>query len=169
MVHIGGNSFPSMNSQIARAVSFIFTSEKIVPQGKTICFDLDSVKNSHSVDKEELFNNKLSNKQFIIRDFRKFIEVQSFTFLYSISDSLLDIFIKNKTIGEIAKPRQGLATGNNARFVRFWYEVSLIKQYISNPDSPKWYTYNKGGDCRKWYGNNQFVVNWENDGEEIKV
>lgn len=168
LVHIGGNSFPSMNSQIARAVSFVLASKENNSVKHTACFDLDSVANSHSIDKEELFNTKISNKEIIKKDFSKFEKVQSYTFLYSVTDSLLEVFIKNKTVGEIAKPRQGLATGDNASYVRFWYEVSFNKQYVSGKDNPKWFTYNKGGDFRKWYGNNQFIVNWENNGLAIK-
>ncbi|WP_159471208.1 BREX-1 system adenine-specific DNA-methyltransferase PglX [Dyadobacter sp. 3J3] len=168
LVHVGGNSFPSMNSQIARAVSFIFKIQNKTNNGTTICFDLDSIKNSHSVDKESLFKKKREEDDCLIKDFEKFKNVQSNTILYSISDSLLEIFINNKTIGLLAKPRQGLATADNDQFVRFWSEVSFKKQYISNQATNKWYCYNKGGDFRKWYGNNQFVVNWENDGFQIK-
>jgi hypothetical protein len=168
LVHVGGNSFPSMNSQIARAVSFVFQSKLKDIVSRTVCYDLDSIKNSHSVDKEQLFNTKLSKKETIIKDFNDFKNVESYTFLYSVPDSLLDIFIKNKTIGEIAKPRQGLASGDNNRFVRFWFEIPYGKHHNSKNLQSKWFTYNKGGDFRKWYGNNQFVVNWENDGAEIK-
>ena len=168
LIHIGGNSFPSMNSQIARAVSFIFKKQSTDYQLKTICFDLDSIKNSHSTDKENLFIQKRNENNILIKNFDKFKKVQSNTILYSVSDSLLEIFIESKTIGLIAKPRQGLATGDNGKFVRFWYEVSYKKQYISNRDTNKWYSYNKGGDFRKWYGNNQSIVNWENEGNAIK-
>jgi hypothetical protein len=157
-----------MNSQIARAVAFIFKNQSKESHLKTICFDLDSIKNSHSIDKEGLFFQKRNNNDILTKNFNKFKKVQSNTILYSVSDSLLEIFINNKTIGLIAKPRQGLATGDNGKFVRFWYEVSYNKQYISNRDTNRWYSYNKGGDFRKWYGNNQSVVNWENDGNAIK-
>jgi len=168
LVHIGGNSFPSMNSQIARAVSFVFTKKEISKINQTVCFDLDSITNSHSVDKELLFAQKLKENDILLKNFDKFKNVQSYTILYSVSDSLLNIFINNQTIGQIAKPRQGLATGDNGRFVRNWFEVSYTKQYIANRITNKWYSYNKGGDFRKWYGNNQSIVNWENDGEAIK-
>lgn len=166
LIHIGGNSFPSMNSQVARAVTFILNINNDSIQ--TPCFDLDSIKNSHSVNKEELFLQKLTSREIIIKRFARFKEVQSFTFLYSVSDSLLGIFINNQTIGQIAKPRQGLATGDNGRFVRYWYETSFAKEFHYKNEPSKWYPYNKGGDFRKWYGNNQFIVNWENDGIEIK-
>ncbi|MCD8362904.1 MAG: BREX-1 system adenine-specific DNA-methyltransferase PglX [Lachnospiraceae bacterium] len=69
----------------------------------------------------------------------------------------------------------GMRTGDNNRFMRFWHEISFhnfLSSAVSADDakskSAKWIPYNKGGDYRKWYGNQQFVVNWENDGYEIK-
>ena len=67
-----------------------------------------------------------------------------------------------------------MSTGDNARFMRFWFEVSLHKTgfSISTSDtertSKKWFPINSGGEFRKWYGNNYYVVNWENDGIEMK-
>ena len=82
---------------------------------------------------------------------------------------------ENKTIDELAKPRQGLATGCNDIFIRQWYEVrhEKIKFDAHNIEESikskkKWFPYNKGGGFRKWYGNNDFVVNWENDGMLIR-
>ena len=79
------------------------------------------------------------------------------------------------TIGDVAKPRQGLATGDNNRFLRLWHEIEITK-FNSNCTSrenaaeskKKWFPCNKGGAFRKWYGNNDYVVNWENDGFEIR-
>lgn len=69
----------------------------------------------------------------------------------------------------------GMRTGDNKRFLRFWYEISLLKfsdncrSYFDTINTNnKWIPYNKGGRFRKWYGNNDYVVNWENNGFEIK-
>ena len=94
---------------------------------------------------------------------------------YWASDALLDAFGNAKQLSEYGKPRQGLATGENARFVREWWEVDDCKSVYSCgsiqesiESACKWFPYNKGGDFRKWYGNNSSVVNWENDGQEIR-
>lgn len=78
-------------------------------------------------------------------------------------------------IGEMAKPRQGLATGENDRFVRLWFEVGLHNICFNSESrddailsGKKWFPYNKGGEFRKWYGNNDYIVNWEKDGKEIR-
>ena len=93
---------------------------------------------------------------------------------YWISDNLIKAF-QNKTMGEIARPRQGMATTNNNLFLRLWYEVSntCICLNAKNREDAllshkKWFPYNKGGEYRKWYGNNDYLILWENDGSAIK-
>lgn len=100
--------------------------------------------------------------------------IPGYNIAYWLSDRLIEAFSSNK-IGDVAKPRQGLATGDNDRFLRLWYEIELNKfglDYISRDKAikskMKWFPCNKGGAFRKWYGNNNYVVNWENDGYEIR-
>ena len=94
---------------------------------------------------------------------------------YWVSDSLLNAFVKGTYLGTLAESKQGLATADNNRFLRLWYEVENDKVCYScknteesKNDLYKWYPYNKGGEFRKWYGNNDYIVNWENDGFEIR-
>lgn len=82
---------------------------------------------------------------------------------------------KNKNIDEYGVTKQGMTTANNNLFLREWYEVNYDKIYFTAESTTdtigknrKWFPYNKGGGYRKWYGNAEYVVNYENDGEEIK-
>lgn len=93
---------------------------------------------------------------------------------YWISENLRSVFDGASTIGEIAKPRQGLATSDNDRFLRLWFEPNLSRigfnkktSLLAKESGCKWFPYNKGGAFQKWYGNNSFIINWENDGEEL--
>lgn len=93
---------------------------------------------------------------------------------YWVSEKIFNVFKLGTLLGKIADSKQGLATANNNRFVRMWYEVelSLIKFNAKNIKESvacekKWFPYNKGGEYRKWYGNNDYIVNWENNGYEI--
>lgn len=95
---------------------------------------------------------------------------------YWVSDKMRNTFLAGASLGSIAKPKLGMRTGNNERFVRYWFEVWHNKIGFSFKNSQeakdsglKWFPYNKGGDFRRWYGNNENVVNWENDGYDIKV
>ena len=94
---------------------------------------------------------------------------------YWVSDKVREIFEKNKKLGEVGEAKQGLATADNNRFLRLWNEVSFIKIGYNMANSQealeskkKWFPYNKGGEFRKWYGNQEYLVNWENDGYKIK-
>lgn len=93
---------------------------------------------------------------------------------YWVPASLYTAF-ENEPLGSVLTAREGMATADNARFTRQWHELSFseIDFYCGNIDEAKavhgkWFPYNKGGDYRKWYGNNNLVVNWENDGYEIR-
>ena len=95
--------------------------------------------------------------------------------VYWAGEAIASAFETGTPISSIGQPRQGLATGENARFVRQWWEVSLNREWFECPSvedsvrsGKKWFPYNKGGEYRKWYGNNDCVVNWENDGDEIR-
>jgi len=94
---------------------------------------------------------------------------------YWVSDSIINIFSNNKKISEIAEPRQGTSTGDNEKFLRLWFEVnstfinfSCRNQNDSLLSQKKWYPATKGGEFRKWFGNNDYLVNWKNNGYEIQ-
>ena len=89
------------------------------------------------------------------------------------STAQTDVFSKSKKLSDIASPRQGLITGNVNMFVRKWYECSKVNLNLSSTATDinrdgKWFPYCNGGAYRKWYGNNDDVVNWKNNGEEVK-
>ena len=103
-----------------------------------------------------------------------FLKIKGAPFAYWISDTIIDNFT-NPSLGEILSPKQGLATGDNEHFIRLWNEViySDIKFDSEDRDEArqsraKWFPFNKGGDYRRWYGNRNTIVNWSNDGIEIR-
>ena len=98
---------------------------------------------------------------------RRFKKIASYPIAYSTSGRLLKILDEEKPLGEYAYPRKGLTTGDNDTFVRLWYEVDVTK-FSMITGGKKWFPMTKGGDFRRWYGNNDYCVNWENDGYEIK-
>ena len=94
---------------------------------------------------------------------------------YWVSDKVREIFEKNQKLGDIGEAKVGLQTGDNNKFLRLWNEINYNKigYNMSNSQEAleskkKWFPYNKGGEFRKWYGNQEYLVNWENDGYEIK-
>lgn len=93
---------------------------------------------------------------------------------YWVSQKMIDAF-SSPHVEKYDYPKQGLSTADNERFLRYWYEVEKGK-FASGCDNrqeaqvsrAKWFPFNKGGDYRKWYGNFDYVINWENDGEELR-
>lgn len=108
-------------------------------------------------------------------DQQEFAQIPGSPIVYWLPESLLKTFSEGKPLEDIAQPRVGLQTGDNNRFVREWWEVSQNRTRLdcdslqsAAESGAKWFPYNKGGDFRKWYGNQEFVVNWANDGQELK-
>ena len=102
-----------------------------------------------------------------------FLRLPGCPFAYWVGNKMIESFAETK-LGDIANPRQGMATGENNRFLRLWHEVAITRcgfgmanREEAEQSRKKWFPYNKGGDFRKWYGNNEYLVNWENDGFEI--
>ena len=102
-----------------------------------------------------------------------FKEIPGSPIAYRISSGLRNTFKSNGRLGSTYSAKVGLKSGNNERFIRNWSEVSLLNVGFSENRTSaasslkKWFPFNKGGDYRKWYGNRQFLVNWQNDGKEI--
>ena len=93
---------------------------------------------------------------------------------YWLSKRVREIFRDSSLLGDLVHARQGLATADNNQFVRLWHEVDglrvgygLHSRDAASTSRKKWFPYNKGGDFRKWYGNQEFIVNWENDGRDL--
>lgn len=115
------------------------------------------------------------NERTSITKTESFSSIPGSPIAYWASDRVRDIFKNSKKIKDYGDTKQGIATGYNDKFMRNWHEVfsnkiklksdSLID--VKNSDK-KWFPYNKGGEARRWYGNDYYVVNWENNGYEIK-
>ena len=110
-----------------------------------------------------------------IENQENFLEIPGTPIAYSLGKKLLAAFASKRLVSTIGDVKQGLATGDNNRFLRLWHEVDIGRICFDAKDSEdalrsksKWFPYNKGGAYRKWYGNVEYVVNWENDGFEIK-
>ncbi|MCK5343058.1 MAG: restriction endonuclease, partial [Candidatus Heimdallarchaeota archaeon] len=93
---------------------------------------------------------------------------------YWVSEHVRAIFEDSKQLNDVGAPKQGLATGANDQFLRYWQEISyqnigfnFYSREEANKSDKKWFPCNKGGSFRKWYGNNNHLVNWENDGTEL--
>nr|WP_303949628.1 BREX-1 system adenine-specific DNA-methyltransferase PglX [Desulfovibrio piger] len=117
----------------------------------------------------------MSESLFFTATAEDFKKIPGSPVAYWVSDNVRNIFAENPPLGNVAEARQGLATADNNRFLRFWPEVNIASIGFSMSScsdalrsAKKWFPYNKGGEFRKWYGNQEYVVNWEKDGQEIR-
>ena len=169
MLHTGASTFPELSSFNVLATAFCY-NKKILNEYQGTYIRLADYYNIN--EKIENFSNE-SNYYYVEQE--KFDLIPGKAILYWISNDIRNAFTENKKFGEYYLTRVGLQTSDNKRFVRQWYEVdykkigfNLKSREEALSSQKKWYPYNKGGDYRKWYGNNEAVVNWENDGKEIR-
>lgn len=172
MLHVGYNSFPELNSKIAQGASFSFR-KNCIKRYVSIYYDLTN-RVSQSADKKQIFENKMKSNDCIEMINDKFTALPGCQFAYWITPALLNDFSDGIKLGDIAAPRQGLATGDNDTFLRFWHEVAYYKlgfSYKTTEEfqlSNKLYTpYNKGGEYCKWYGNRDLVIKFDTDNYDI--
>lgn len=120
----------------------------------------------------EAVQNPLCNYRYTATQ-DNFSKIPGSPIAYWVSEAVIQIYMSSKLIKDYGEAKQGIATGENEKFMRFWFEPTLDKcayppeKFIENKTC-KWYPYHKGGEFRKWYGNNDYVVNWFDDGYEIK-
>ena len=166
--HLGARAFSEIGGEVVSTVAWI--SQKKSPNNDGIYLRLVDYNNAEL--KEEEFFNKNNYFQAKQKDFEK---IPGSPIAYWVSNHTREIFEKNQKLGEVGEAKQGLATADNNRFLRLWNEVSYNKIGYNMSNSKealeskkKWFPCNKGGEFRKWYGNQEYLVNWENDGYEIK-
>ena len=170
MAHLGARAFEEIGGEVVQTTSFVMIKSELNDYKGVYCRLIEP---NTQQGKEDMFLMK--QNRFLTKQ-KNFYAIPGTSFAYWLSDTMFDIFKNSKTLSDVAKPRQGLATSDNDRFLKLWHEVdfSKIGFGITSIDDDrkfeyKWFPCTKGGSFRRWYGNNDYIVNWENDGEEIKA
>ena len=154
--------------------SFVLKNGNTVKDG--LYFRLSDFRGGMEVQKKKVLE-ALANKNcsyFYETNQKDFLRIPGTPIAYW-AKGILDSFQKGNRLADICETRKGLATSDNARFLRLWYEVGFQKISLSTKDNfettcngIKWYPINKGGAFNRWYGNREYVINWANDGFEIR-
>ncbi len=170
MAHIGYNSFPSMNSKVAQAAAFSLLNTPI-PGLQARFVNLNRA--PQSANKEKVFLSWDSENLYTC-SLGKLNAIPGSPIAYWPSERVREIFATCSSLADLARPRQGMASTNDDLFLRRWHEVQFqdssfcARSCKEAADSQKkWFPFLKGGDFRRWYGNNEFVVNFKNDGQEV--
>lgn len=169
LLHLGPRAFDEISGEVVQSASFVFRKTNImVFKGKYYRL-LDGMS-----EKEKESDFRRRKGEFVLAK-TKYMHLEEKPIAYWLSSEMFEAF-NNKSLSYYAKPRQGMATSDNNRFLRLWFEVDSKKMYLSAASEDdaiaskkKWFPYNKGGGFKKWYGNNDYLINWENNGQEVKA
>ena len=156
MAHLGARAFEEIGGEVVQTTSFVIRNCSLKKYKGTYCRLVEA---NTQQGKEEQFlagANRYYSKQ------ANYESIPESPIAYWISSNVLDA-LAGTLAADFAKFCKGMDTGDNNRFLRLWCEVDYT--HIRYPQ--KWIPYNKGGSYRKWYGNNDYVLNWENEGTQV--
>jgi len=175
MLHLGTRAFQEIGGEVVQTTAFILRNYQVQDFSGTYIRLVDF---HNSVLKSEKAKEALANPGVTYRytfDQNNFKEIPGSPIAYWASDNLISNFLEGDRLADLITPKQGLATADNNRFLRLWWETDFdqikfdTKSVVESKNSGyKWVPYNKGGKRRQWYGNYDYLVNWENNGEEIR-
>ena len=168
LAHLGARAFPEISGEVVKTQVFSAVNAQIAGYKPVFFRLLDG-------DSEQKRSDLIARRRMystVSQD--DFSTISGSPMAYWINDSVRRAFRDGTLLSRVATPTGGMTTGNNSLFVRFWWEVShdntgfgMSSSDDAKSSGKKWFPYNKGGTFRKWFGNNELVVNWRNDGEEI--
>lgn len=168
MLHLGPRTFEELSGEVVQSTAFVIEKGKKKQEG--IYFRLVDFRNNNQ--KENNFKRGENKYAEIAQS--NFSLLPGSPIAYWISDRVVELLNNQTKISKYSNARIGLATGRNDYYLRYWHETSYnnidwtSKSRIeAKLNGKKWFRYNKGGEIRRWYGNQTFVINWENDGAEL--
>ena len=173
LLHLGPRTFDELSGEVVQNSSFVITRFNIQFTG-TYYRLIDGY---NCGDKERMFINASSLEKIYYPNINQlsFEKIPGCPIGYWVSDRTLKNFVDLQPLANYALGRVGLITGDSGRFIKNWNEVNFKKigfNIKSNNESilsgKKWFPIHNGGTLRKWYGNLTSVVNWQNDGDEMK-
>lgn len=169
MAHLGPRAFEEIGGEVVQTTSFVLRNEFSNGYQGEYCRLIEPTTQK---GKEDMF---LSAQNRYVSKQENFAKIPGSPVAYWVSKNLLEDFRKGKMLTNFADSVQGLATADNNRFLRLWYECAIRtifwnckNHHCSLNSDKKWYPCTKGGKFRRWYGNFEYLVNWQHDGLELK-
>ncbi|HHH1199102.1 TPA: BREX-1 system adenine-specific DNA-methyltransferase PglX [Yersinia enterocolitica] len=169
MAHLGARAFGQISGEVVQTTAWVIKNihtENYQPVFFRLIDGGEEQKKNALLGRENRFDNTEQN------DFKK---IPGAPIAYWVDESWRSSFKKYESVESNFKPRKGIDTGDNEKFLRGWHEVSfdkigfnMLSEELSERSGLKWFPYNKGGEFRKWYGNFYYVINWENSGHAVK-
>ena len=170
MAHLGTRAFGAIGGEVVSTTATVFANAKCEVKGAYFrLVDMGSEEEKQAGLLEALANPNCG--WYYRTDASSFDAIPGSPIAYWASEAVVAAFANMESLGKRLITREGMATADNDRFIRQWFECSLkhidFNHLAENPAKAKWYPYEKGGEYRKWYGNRELVVDWEDDGYRI--
>lgn len=163
MAHLGARAFGQISGEVVQTCAWIMGNQPIKKYQPVFFRLIDG-------DEKEKKKNLLSRSERAEKiKQEEFFKIPETPIAYWVKSNVADCFNNSPLLSNYALPKQGISTCNDQLFLRLWHEVDVDK--ISFPknfsEEKKWYPFNKGGGYRKWYGNNDYILNWESGGQDV--
>ena len=161
MAHLGPRAFEEISGEVVQTTAFIMRNTNI-DKYNSVYARLVDFSSQEMKEKEFL----LKNNNFVCKK-ENFSKIPGSPIAYLANEKIIDVYSFSDTVAEVSVVKKGLATGNVDKFIKYWHEIDY-SDIAFNKEQKKWYPCHKGGEFRKWYGNFEKVIFWENDGFEVK-
>ncbi len=170
MAHLGAGAFGSISGEVVQAATFVLRN--VPPEAyRPVFFRL-----LEGREERKRTALRLGENRFAEAAQSEFQKIPGSPVAYWVSANVRESFVAFPLASASLEPREGLATGNNDRYVRCWPEVSIEEvgldcgnRAVAKETGKRWFPYNKGGELRKWAGNTWFLVDWLDDGRELQT
>ena len=163
MAHLGARAFGEIGGEVVQTTSFINMKRNSLDYRGKYCRLIEA--NTEKKKEQTFFDNSYR----YIANQSNYMKIPGNPIAYWVSNEIVYNFEKNNAVSNFATGKVGLQTGDNDLFLRLWYEVAYKNISFESDMNYKWYPYNKGGSYRRWYGNGEYILNWKNDGSEVKA
>lgn len=167
LAHLGARAFSEISGEVVQTAAFVINNSSITSIKPVFIRLTDGNEEDKRIALENKTNISCSYQQ------NDFLKINGCPIAYWISKKMYDIFCLDNKIGDVADAKKGFDTGDNNKYLRLWYEVDIDKiclprEYPANFKNAKWFGCSKGGTFRRWYGNVEYIFDWENNGYRIK-
>ncbi|CDG15738.1 BREX-1 system adenine-specific DNA-methyltransferase PglX [Xenorhabdus doucetiae] len=170
MAHLGARAFGQISGEVVQTTAWVLNKHHADGYQPVFFRLIDGNEEEKCTALKEQYQRFDNTKQ---GDFKK---ISGAPIAYWVSEDIVHVFEQNVPFSEFGETLQGMTTCDNDFYLRYWYEVCFEKINFESVDrkaayksASKWFPYTKGGAIRKWYGNNEYVVNWERDGELLRT
>lgn len=165
LMHLGPHAFDSIGGEVVSTAAVVISNQNSSPEYHSVFFNLLSGKSE--AEKVGLLQTALLEKKHITKNRKYFESFEGLQLFYDLDEKLVEALVPENYCSNFADFTYGLVTGDNDRFIRYWYEVdySLFRRpdntLTDDYSNAEWVSLIKGGGARRWYGNHEHVIKWD--------